>query len=66
MKCPHCNYAHGFYWDGDDPVDICGDEGEFYRLPIGVERERRFSYNPEPERETLYACPKCGKTFIDI
>lgn len=54
MECPHCEYK--------DKWNAPGDEGDFYRLPVEVSRERQF----QTERETLYACPKCGKTFIQV
>jgi len=60
MKCPHCEYS-----DGVDPEQnykkIDGDSGAFYRLPVKVEREENY----RTEQKTLFACPKCGKTFIE-
>ena len=53
MKCPHCEYF-------DKEID--GDDGDFYRLPIKMEREESY----RTEQRCLYACPKCGKTFIDV
>lgn len=58
MKCPYCSYEHG--WSVDKNESIEGVRGEFYVLPIKLERE----YNYREERISLYACPICNKTFI--
>ena len=60
MTCPHCNYIDQIqnketkFYDGNV-------EGDFFTLPIKVRRE---GYSGIQE-ETLYACPKCQKTFIN-
>lgn len=58
MKCPHCGYHHG--WDSETLKDIEGDEGEFYRLPIKLERQ----YYRQKDEINLCGCPSCKKTFI--
>ena len=60
MKCPHCEYKES--WFNDDNKYMKGDKGGFYRLPVKIERKEGW----EDEQETLHACPKCGKTFIEI
>ena len=69
MKCPNCDYKDGWNWEGDnvdDYKETVGDEGQFWELPVKMEREVRFSYDPVPERQTLYGCPACGMTFIEV
>lgn len=58
MKCPHCNYEHG--WSGELGETVNGSEGGFYHL--GVEMKRRGDGGDDTV--TLYACPSCKKTFI--
>ena len=65
MKCPHCEYEHGFTWHEDEPVNVEGDHGGFWKLPNVMERHDSGSYNDDRETTVLYACPKCKKTFID-
>jgi predicted RNA-binding Zn-ribbon protein involved in translation (DUF1610 family) len=63
MKCPHCGYAHGSEWVDDDPVDVKGECGDFYELPLEVSRTSLYNYSKQTR--TLYACPSCTKTFIE-
>jgi len=58
MKCPHCEYIYG--WDGEKGESIKPVEGDFFSLPVKLERD---SYDRDEAR--LYGCPKCFKTFID-
>lgn len=60
MKCPHCGYEHG--WSGESMTNIQGKEGEFFYLPITLEREGNY-YGIE--RVQLVGCPECKKTFTD-
>ena len=60
MKCPHCNYVHG--WDAESGSSIEGKEGDFYEDPVRLER-RTYSYYSQ-ESVKLYACPSCRKAFI--
>ncbi len=66
--CPHCNYkyspdpdkknSHGMFFDvvvfidgRDEHVEAVRDvEGGIFRT----------------DRKFMYACPKCGKTFIEV
>ncbi len=63
MKCPHCGYAHGYHWEGDEYVEVYGDDGNFYTLPVKMERCESDYHNAS--RVNLLACPSCTKTFID-
>jgi hypothetical protein len=60
MKCPICKYEHG--WSGEKMKDVTGKEGDFYRLPIKLERED-FGM----DRQTVFGCPnpKCRNVFHD-
>ena len=49
------------YTDDGEQFDYCGD---FYVLPIKMERESQDN-RTYIERTDLYACPACGKTFIE-
>lgn len=60
MECPHCHHKHGSEWVGDQLKNIDGKKGEFFRLPIKMER----SGYCDSEQETVWACPKCGILFI--
>lgn len=60
MKCPNCNYLHG--WDNSQLKNIAGEAGNFYRLPINMER---ISSYDDMDREPVYACPHCGMVFIE-
>ncbi len=61
MKCPHCEYEHGFTWVGDNYTRIEGEHGDFYELPVEVKRYNGYS----EQSKYLYACPSCSKTFIE-
>lgn len=55
MKCPHCEYR-----DRDDEYKRIGDE--FYELPVQMEQQQDYGQH---RRAYLYACPECGKAFIE-
>jgi len=59
MKCPHCNYEHGYNLTKDK--DFNGSKGNFYELPIKMERD---GYDFRLEKAHLYGCPECEKLFI--
>ena len=64
MKCPHCDYVDGEL-DEDGWDLIKGDKGKFFALSgEGV------MFRPCPiykrEYKNLFACPNCGKTFIEV
>lgn len=65
MKCPHCDYVVGSYWNEDELEYITArdaERGAFYQLPVDVSRKGLYSNS---EVVSLYACPRCKKTFID-
>lgn len=58
MKCPHCEYE-----DTNDcprPNNLGGIEGNFYKLPVKLERENDY----RDEQVPLYGCPSCKKVFL--
>lgn len=59
MKCPACKYEDGWVAEKLEAVD--GEHGEFFQLPIQVERGDSF----DTERRNVYACPnpECGVLF---
>ena len=59
MECPHCEYLHG--WDSGEMKNIEGEKGEFYKLPIDVERDDYDGVKRLP----VHACPSCNKMFIE-
>jgi protein-arginine kinase activator protein McsA len=59
MECPHCNYKHGY--DYHEDKDFTGSEGDFYELPIKMEKD---GDNFRREEVHVYGCPKCKITFI--
>jgi ribosomal protein L37AE/L43A len=58
MNCPHCEYFSGY--NALTQTEDEGLHGSFYTLSVKLEREHHWDL----QREILYACPKCGKTFI--
>jgi len=63
MKCPHCEYEHG--WSSEELKNIDGSHGEFFYLPVKFSREKESYYGLIYEKRTLVGCPSCSKTFID-
>ena len=67
MECPYCKYKNGWVPSPEpDEVgkDHLGEEGEFFLLPIEMKRT-----NPHntfaTEEASVYACPNCGRVFIE-
>lgn len=60
MKCQFCGYFHG--WNDEKLEHEEGDRGDFYKLPIMIEREG--DYMKDVDREKVYACPKCKTVFL--
>ena len=67
MKCPHCEYLDGYYWDNDDNyVKADGAHGDFWTMPIKMERNVGADYYSDGSRKAdLIGCPKCKKLFLD-
>lgn len=61
MKCPHCEYEHG--WSGEEMDVIEGKEGAFFQLSNSIQMERDES-SWTPETRNLYGCPSCNKLFM--
>lgn len=63
MKCPHCNYEHG--WSGELMECVIGKDGDFFKLSnqVKMTRSSECSWQGDDNRE-LFACPSCLKTFI--
>jgi hypothetical protein len=72
MKCPHCEYEHdryaGVFNDatGEYENKLLGEHGDFYKLPVVLERDYDTGRHEPFVRQTakLYACPSCTKTFV--
>ena len=65
MKCPNCNYKHG--WQGCDEGNTKSKEGEFYKLPIEAKRDNPEAYYGGPTvSKDVYGCPKCGMMFMEV
>ncbi len=62
MKCPHCNYdsVENEKIHKNEPYDPYKQIGNFFRLPIDMERYHEF----EIQKTNLYACPSCMKVFV--
>lgn len=61
MKCPSCGYKDGFI--KEERFTYEGTHGEFYKTKEPV--VYRGIYLRE-QSQPLYACPKCGITFIKV
>lgn len=59
ITCPHCSYKSGGLDRYRDTVR--GEEGHFYALPLKLTQPRELRV----DETTLFACPRCHKTFID-
>lgn len=60
MVCPHCKYENG--WNDELEKQINGEKGKFYKSILPMQKKTWY----DDEQRTLYACPACGKTFINI
>jgi len=60
MKCPNCKYIHGLNFSTIEAER--GNKGDFYSLPIELKREKDW----DTDEKSLYGCPNCGITFIDV
>jgi len=63
MKCPHCNYTDEY--NKNAPAEPNEDrQGDFYKLPIKMEREDPHSYYSSVENVPVIGCPSCRKVFL--
>lgn len=58
MKCPHCDYTA--YSRDENNKLVIHSEGNFYYLPIEVERGSGW----DKDRRKVVGCPKCHKIFM--
>ena len=63
MKCPHCNYEHG--WHGGEMKTIKGEKGEFFTLSNNISAVRPDPIEFGNESRKIYGCPECLKLFIE-
>lgn len=66
MKCPHCGYEHEVWDDTIKKYKKVGDRGDFFQLPIKMERAAPFGSWMSDESALVYACPKCGILFAGV
>jgi transposase-like protein len=57
MICPYCGYEHTY--------TNTGKKGTFFTLSVPM-IQSADGYGYWDVKETLYACPSCGKTFIEV
>lgn len=60
MICPSCSYEDGYSYT--EHAIVRGSEGEFFELPIKLEREGQYS---PVERKNVMGCPKCNAVFME-
>lgn len=62
MKCPSCGYFHGV--EGESFEWVEGSEGDFYILPMLL--ERRAEHWPYKEYVEVCGCPSCNSIFMEV
>ncbi len=63
MKCPYCDYEHG--WSGDKMESVKGAEGDFFNLSNQVQMRRDNEYRGYgDETRSVFGCPSCNKIFM--
>ena len=62
MKCPTCNYEHG--WSPEKYNSINGEHGKFYTLSNNIHMERTDPASYYMDKKTLVGCPKCNSVFM--
>jgi len=66
MKCPKCEYESGG-WNSETFENEEGDCGRFFTVTNGILAERQdLSSFRGDETATIYFCPKCGISFIEV
>lgn len=63
MICPHCSYSHKEFNPETNEVSE-GKEGDFYTLPIKLER-RVDNFYRDKEEKSIFGCPQCNKIFME-
>lgn len=66
MKCPNCNYEHG--WSGEKLESIKGNKGDFFEMSNDMKMTRSdnsLSWRRHDETRDVFGCPSCGNIFID-
>lgn len=63
MKCKSCGYDSGG-WDSEKDEYIRGEHGDFYKLPVEMQRESDMY--PYINKTPVYGCPSCGSIFMDV
>ena len=62
MKCPHCEYENEWDWKKGNS----SAEGEFFELPVELQRTNREAYSGRAKDERrIWGCPRCNKLFMD-
>lgn len=58
-----CGYEHG--WSNEQDKSVEGKEGDFFQLPIKVERTSLTRYW-EDRQVPVFACPRCSILFAGL
>jgi len=61
MECPNCQYRNGWDWIDDEHVETKGEHGEFYTLPIKLERTENMF---DTETARVFGCPNCKHVML--
>jgi hypothetical protein len=66
MKCPYCEYENGCSGEKLDNDDE--SEGDFYSLSndVAMNRGSDAFWGNSTNAKIVYACPHCGKIFIEV
>lgn len=62
MKCPNCDYAHGYEWVGDEYMEVDDGKGSFWVLPIKLEHDSLYTQKKEAG---VHGCPSCKTVFFE-
>ncbi len=64
MKCPICNYKHGYELSENGGYDMVeGEEGDFYSISNSIEMNRE--HQGYGDNKTIVGCPKCNILFME-
>lgn len=56
---------YGWEWTEKEYVEHKGEAGDFYSLSNSIQMTRSRAYCSD-ETANVYACPSCGKLFIEV